>query len=197
MLKRIGAAQFAAPVFGAIACGRRWPFCLILAAMPSQAIPSLFDAVVPAPFGAVGVRIENDAIRELVYLPASHPLQDPQDALSLRAAQQLQAYFSDPDFRFDLPLAPAGTAFQQRVWNVISGIPRGETLTYGAVAKLLRSAPRAVGQACGANWFPMVIPCHRVLAAGGLGGFANSDEADGFHLGVKRWLLAHEQVKGY
>ncbi|MDP5008065.1 MAG: MGMT family protein, partial [Glaciimonas sp.] len=53
---------------------------------------------------------------------------------------------------------------------------------------------RAVGQACGANWFPLVIPCHRVTAAGGLGGFSHHDEADGFHLGVKRWLLAREGV---
>jgi methylated-DNA-[protein]-cysteine S-methyltransferase len=165
--------------------------------MPAKPIPSLFDAVVPAPFGAVGIRIEGDQLKELVYLPSSYPLSAPADALCRRVDEQLQAYFTDPGFRFDLPLAAAGTAFQQRVWQTISGIPRGETLTYGEVAKRLRSAPRAVGQACGANWFPMVIPCHRVLAAGGLGGFSNSDEADGFHLGVKRWLLAHEGVRGY
>lgn len=169
----------------------------MLAAMPAKPIPSLFDAVVPAPFGAVGMRIAGDQLKELVYLPSSYPLAAPTDALCRRVDEQLQAYFADPGFRFDLPLAAAGTAFQQRVWQTISAIPRGETLTYGEVAKHLRSAPRAVGQACGANWFPMVIPCHRVLAAGGLGGFANSDEADGFHLGVKRWLLAHEGVRGY
>lgn len=165
--------------------------------MLAKPIPQLFDAVVPAPFGAVGVRIDGDRLRELVYLPPSYPLREPADALCRRVAEQLEAYFRNPDFRFELPLAAAGTAFQQRVWSVISAIPPGQALTYGEVAKQLRSAPRAVGQACGANWFPMVIPCHRVLAAGGLGGFSNSDDADGFHLGVKRWLLAHEGVKGY
>ena len=77
-------------------------------------------------------------------------------------------------------------------------IPRGEVLTYGQVAKLIRSAPRAVGQACGANWFPVAIPCHRVTAAGGIGGFGGYALHDGgFHHDVKRWLLQHEQVPGY
>ncbi|RDS98677.1 methylated-DNA--[protein]-cysteine S-methyltransferase, partial [Burkholderia contaminans] len=83
--------------------------------------------------------------------------------------------------------------FQHRVWDVISDIPPGTVLTYGQVAKRIGSAPRAVGQACGANYFPLVIPCHRVVAAGGLGGFANHDD-NGYYQKVKRWLLAHEGV---
>jgi methylated-DNA-[protein]-cysteine S-methyltransferase len=70
-------------------------------------------------------------------------------------------------------------------------------LTYGDVARMIQSAPRAVGQACGANWFPLIVPCHRVTAAGGLGGFSNHDDETGFHIGVKRWLLAYEGVEGY
>lgn len=156
-----------------------------------------FSAIVPAPFGAIGVRTEDDRLRELVYLQPSFGEKAPRDALSERTAEQLARYFADPDFRFDLPLCAAGTEFQRRVWDVIAAIPRGGVLTYGEVAKMIRSAPRAVGQACGRNWFPLVIPCHRVTASGGLGGFSNHDEIDGFHLGVKRWLLAHEGVAGY
>jgi methylated-DNA-[protein]-cysteine S-methyltransferase len=132
-----------------------------------------------------------------VYLPRHFEEKAPQDAVADQAARQMARYFKEPDFRFDLPLAPAGTAFQQRVWQVIAAIPRGAVLTYGDVARRLRTAPRAVGQACGANWFPLVIPCHRVTAAGGLGGFSHHDDETGFHLGVKRWLLAHEGVAGY
>jgi len=157
----------------------------------------LFSAIVEAPFGAIGIRAEPGVIRELVYLPRTFSEKAPDDALSERAAQQVQRYLREPDFRFELPLAAVGTAFQRRVWEVISAIPRGDVLTYGQVAKALRSAPRAVGQACGANWFPLVIPCHRVTASGGLGGFSNHDDETGFHLGVKRWLLAHEGVAGY
>lgn len=143
------------------------------------------------------MRTDADAVRELIYLPASFEPMAPSDALAERAARQVERYLREPDFRFDLPLAPAGTEFQRRVWAAISAIPRGEVLTYGQVAKVIRSAPRAVGQACGANWFPLVIPCHRVTATGGLGGFSNQDDANGFHLGVKRWLLTHEGVAAY
>lgn len=157
----------------------------------------LFSAIVAAPFGAIGVRTEPGLIRELVYLPCNMPEKAPTDALAEQAARQVERYLADPDFRFDLPLAQVGTVFQRRVWDVISSIPRGDVLTYGAVAKLIRSAPRAVGQACGANWFPLIIPCHRVTASGGLGGFSNHDDETGFHLGVKRWLLAHEGIEAY
>jgi methylated-DNA-[protein]-cysteine S-methyltransferase len=165
--------------------------------LPMQANSDIFSAICPAPFGAMGVRTDNGLLKELVYLPRHFQEKAPQDAVAEQAAEQLARYFSEPGFRFNLPLAPAGTAFQQRVWQVISDIPQGAVLTYGDVARRLRSAPRAVGQACGANWFPLVIPCHRVTAAGGLGGFANHDDETGFHLGVKRWLLAHEGVAGY
>ncbi|MBI1891088.1 MAG: methylated-DNA--[protein]-cysteine S-methyltransferase [Burkholderiales bacterium] len=158
---------------------------------------SIFSAIVAAPFGAMGIRTEHDRVRELVYLPASYRLKAPTDKIAEQAARQVEKYLVEPDFRFDLPLAKAGTAFQRRVWNAISAIPRGEVLTYGQVAKALKSAPRAVGQACGANWFPLVIPCHRVIASGGLGGFSNHDEETGFHVGVKRWLLAHEGVSRF
>lgn len=155
-----------------------------------------FDAVIAAPFGGIGVRVADGALTELVYVPRSIAPVPPASPIAREAVAQLEAYIADADFRFDLPLARRGTDYQQRVWGVISAIPRGETLTYGQVAKQIRSAPRAVGQACGANWFPLVIPCHRVLAAGGIGGFAHHD-GDGFHLGVKRWLLQHERVAGY
>ncbi|HJV74752.1 MAG TPA: methylated-DNA--[protein]-cysteine S-methyltransferase [Noviherbaspirillum sp.] len=157
----------------------------------------LFSAIVETPFGAIGIRTQPGVIHELVYLPRHFHEKAPEDKLSEQAARQVERYLKEPDFRFDLPLALVGTAFQRRVWGVISSIPRGDVLTYGQVAKMIQSAPRAVGQACGANWFPLVIPCHRVTASGGLGGFSNHDDETGFHVGVKRWLLAHEGVEGY
>ena len=165
--------------------------------MKKQQGSDLFSAIVAAPFGAVGIRSEAGAVRELVYLPPHFAQKEPLDAVSALAAQQLADYFIDPDFVFALPLLPAGSAFQQRVWQAIASISRGSVRTYGQVAKHIGSMPRAVGQACGANWFPLVIPCHRVTAAGGLGGFAHNSDTAGFHLGVKRWLLAHEGVAGY
>lgn len=158
-----------------------------------------FDAVVKAPFGGIGIRIHEGVVGEAVYVPPSIAPRAARHALAQEAAHQIRRYWKDPAFEFDLPLAPRGTAFQQNVWRAISAIPSGATLSYGAIARKLRSGPRAVGGACGANWFSLIVPCHRVLAAGGLGGFghAANDNAGGFHLNIKRWLLAHEGVAGY
>ena len=160
--------------------------------MTTQQGSELFSAIVAAPFGAMGIRTEGERVREMVYLQPRFEEKAPGDAVAELAARQVEQYLLDPDFRFDLPLFETGSAFQKRVWGAISAIPRGSVLTYGRIAKEIGSAPRAVGQACGANWFPLVIPCHRVTAAGGLGGFSNNDDENGFHLSVKRWLLRHE-----
>lgn len=139
-------------------------------------------------------------MRDIVYLPPRPPSDlpaAPTSDLAHEAARQLNAYLSDPDFTFDLPLMRRGTNFQQRVWQAIGAIQRGATRRYGELARDLGSAPRAVGQACAANPLPIVVPCHRVVAAAGglnsgLGGFAHA--RDGFLLDVKRWLLRHEGV---
>ena len=158
---------------------------------------AIFQAIVEAPFGAMGIRSNGVALTEMVYLPQRFSEKAPQDKIAERAVVQVEKYLGDPDFIFDLPLESVGSQFQNRVWQAISSIPRGQVLTYGQIARQIRSAPRAVGQACGANWFPLVVPCHRVTAAGGLGGFSHSDDQNGFYLDVKRWLLAHEGVAPY
>ena len=149
-----------------------------------------FRAVVAAPGFCLGVRNNAEEILSIEFLPPCAEV-SPQDALAAEARHQLLAYLADADFRFSLPLRAQGTAFQRRVWAQIAAIPCHQTRTYGELAVLLGSAPRAVGQACGANPLPLIVPCHRVLAAGGgLGGFAR--HTGGFLLDVKRWLLAHE-----
>ena len=148
------------------------------------------QAVIAAPTFCVGVCCSEAALLEIRYLEpqAESP---PENALAAEAVRQIRAYLADPAQAFDLPLAVSGSAFQRRVWQQIAAIPLYRTRTYGEIAGLLESAPRAVGQACGANPFPLVIPCHRVIAADGrLGGFAR--QRGGFLLDVKRWLLSHE-----
>ncbi len=162
---------------------------------PGNFSPDLFDAVVEAPFGGIGVRVDGEELRELVYLPPEYAPKAARHPLAKEAAAQVQAYLKRADFAFSLPLPEVGTAHQRKVWDAINAIPLGQVLTYGQVARGIGSAPRAVGQACGANWYPLVIPCHRVTASAGIGGFARHD--GGFHQNVKRWLLRHEQVPGY
>lgn len=154
--------------------------------------PERFDAVVAAPGFSLGIRCAGaDWIEGIEFLPAQ-AAQAARTPLAAEAARQLAAWLADPGFAFGLPLKPSGTAFQRRVWQQIATIPCGTTRTYGEVARTLHNAPRAVGQACGANPFPLVVPCHRVVAANGeLGGF--NRQGRGFLVDVKRWLLAHEQ----
>lgn len=148
-----------------------------------------FDAVVSAPFGSMGVRAPGAVVQEIVFLE-SGPAMAARTEAAAAAVRQIGAYLADPRSAFDLPLALRGTPFRRRVWSAIRVISCGRTRTYGQIAADLGSAARAVGQACGDNPLPLVVPCHRVVAANGPGGFAHS--GSGFHQVVKQWLLAHE-----
>jgi methylated-DNA-[protein]-cysteine S-methyltransferase len=149
-----------------------------------------FEAKLRTPFALLGIRAGEGELAEIVFLGRDGEALAPRNRLAERACAQIERYVDDPQYRFDLPLAPLGTPFQRRVWDKIAAIGPGRTRSYGELARELRSAARAVGQACGANPLPLVVPCHRVLAAGGIGGFAH--HKGGFYLSVKRWLLAHE-----
>jgi methylated-DNA-[protein]-cysteine S-methyltransferase len=160
-------------------------------AQDRQPRPEPYTAKLKAPFGVLGLRTDSRAITTLAYLPHAEPALAPRDAVAEKAVRELESYLRDPDFRFSVPLAPGGTPFQQRVWAALGQIPLGHSRTYGEVARLVRSAPRAVGQACGANRIALIIPCHRVVGAmGSLGGFMNAE--NGHPLAIKRWLLQHE-----
>ena len=150
----------------------------------------MFDVTVDFPRMKVAVKTRDGRIAEIRYLPLSAPDIAPRNALAARAAAQLRAYLANPDVPFDLPLAVEGTPFQLSLWQALCKIPRGKTRTYGDLAKELNGEARAVGQACGDNKLPVVIPCHRVVAADGIGGFAHA--TGGYLLEAKRWLLAHE-----
>jgi methylated-DNA-[protein]-cysteine S-methyltransferase len=111
--------------------------------------------------------------------------------LLAKAARQLEAYFAGKLSQFDLPLRPAGSDFERRVWTAMQAIPFGKTRSYGELAADIHSAPRAVGGACGKNPIPIIIPCHRVLAKTGLGGYSGSGG-----LRTKQALLALEGALG-
>jgi len=162
--------------------------------MSQRPSPQSWQAVVAAPGFYLGVHCNDDEITGIHFLEPQAEVA-PRSPLAQEAVRQLRLWLADPGHVFTLPLAPAGTHFRRKVWQQIAAIPPGATRTYGDIAKAVGSAPRAVGGACGANPYPVVVPCHRVVAADkgfndGLGGFAR--ERGGFLLDVKRWLLAHE-----
>jgi len=155
------------------------------------ALQSRVAAAVAAPFGGIEIESDGESITGLRFVPQVRAI-EPAHELAARAAMQLAAYLADPHAIFDLPLKVRGTQFQRQVWQAIAEIPCGATRSYGEIASELQIPARAIGQACGDNRLPVVIPCHRVIGADSLGGFAHSK--GGFELTVKRWLLEHENA---
>jgi methylated-DNA-[protein]-cysteine S-methyltransferase len=150
----------------------------------------VFDVVVEFPKMKVAVATREDRVVEIRFLPPASSSLPPKSLLAERAARQLERYREDPDAKFDLPVMVEGSALQRGVWDAMCSIPRGKTRTYGELARELGADARAIGQACGDNRLPIVIPCHRVVAADGIGGFGHA--TGGYLLEVKRWLLMHE-----
>ena len=148
--------------------------------MPSLAITS--------PVGTLTIEEAGEAIVAIRWADAPAGNGSP---LLTEAAHQLAAYFDGTLHHFDLPLAPGGSPFETRVWSAMQAIPYGETRSYGELAASVGSAPRAVGGACGRNPIPIVIPCHRVLAKAGLGGYSGTGG-----LATKQCLLALEGAFG-
>lgn len=149
-----------------------------------------YQAVIATPYGRLGVCTAGGRLQAIDFLHADALPLTPADQLTREVVRQLRAYERDPCYRFSLALALYGTPFQQRVWRALCAIPPGRTRTYGELARELGSAARAIGGACRANPVPVVVPCHRVVARAGIGGFGGQTE--GPELVRKRWLLAHE-----
>jgi methylated-DNA-[protein]-cysteine S-methyltransferase len=152
---------------------------------------SAYAAKMRTPFAVLGIRTARDTVTGIEFLPLTERAQAPTDRTSERVMREIERYLANPHHRFRVPIAAEGTPFRRRVWDALSEIPVGQSRTYGELARLLHTAPRAVGGACGANCVAVVIPCHRVVGThGSLGGFMGVTEGD--PLSVKRWLLKHE-----
>jgi len=150
----------------------------------------MYDVTVDFPKFKVGVAVRDGVVTQLKYLPLSAPSISPSSELAKRAERQLEGYRGDPNSAFDLPVVIEGTELQKSVWKAMRAIPRGKTRTYGDLARELGADARDIGQCCGDNRLPLVIPCHRIVAADGIGGFAHA--TSGYLLEAKRWLLMHE-----
>lgn len=160
--------------------------CANMMLMKNQA----FDAIIPAPFGAIGVRAEDDFLVGLELLLANQTEKISGDPFVQSVVTQIKQYLNDSNTLLDIPIAVKGTSFQRRVWKAIANVPAGKTVSYGELAETVASGARAVANVCGANQVPLIIPCHRVVAKSGLGGFMRGDERG---LTIKTWLLKHEQ----
>lgn len=134
--------------------------------------------------------MQGGALAAVELRPRARGITRPKTAAARKVASTLTRYFQDPAFEPSLTLNLRGTPFQRRVWRALQRIPSGNTLTYGALARKLGTSARAIGGACRENPLPIVVPCHRVVAAAGAGGFMG--QSRGRALDIKSWLLCHE-----
>ena len=157
----------------------------------SQKLLDKYDARLKVPFATLGIIASDTHLLQVHFLPKDVTAKAPKtNTVAHLASVQLMGYLDNPEFEFDLPLKLAGSKHQLDVWQAMRKIAPGKTQTYGELAASIDSSARAVGTACGQNPVPIVVPCHRVVAANGLGGFMGGRQSD--PLAIKRWLLAHE-----
>ena len=156
----------------------------------SKFAPIYYQAKLATPFAVLGIFTNSEALTGIEFLPLTTPPQAAQSSLAQQACDAVFAYLRDPDYRFNLPIAISGTLHQRKVWQALAALPVGVTCNYADLAKQVGSSPRAVGQACGSNPLPLIIPCHRVVAKNGMGGFMHSTDSSA--LSIKQWLLRHE-----
>lgn len=149
-----------------------------------------YQACIPFAPIVLGIQCTDTALIGIDFLPHDTALLPPTTPFAQRVCEVLQAYLHQPATTFDLPTSTQGTPYQQKVWAEIRRIPAGEVITYAQLAQRIDSGARAVANACGANPLPILTPCHRVIAANGLGGFMRGKLPGA--LNIKRWLLAHE-----
>ncbi len=150
-----------------------------------------FQTIFNAPFGPIRLHADEYGLQQIELFPIPLNVTNRSSAILQQLGQQLTVYFSNAQIQWGISLPTKGTAFQQKVWRYMQAIPVGETRSYGEVAKALNSSAQAVGNACRANPFPIVIPCHRIVSKSGLGGFAG--QVEGNNISVKQWLLDHER----
>ncbi|MEM1243678.1 MAG: methylated-DNA--[protein]-cysteine S-methyltransferase [Pseudomonadota bacterium] len=144
------------------------------------------------PIGKIGFKIEDEKVVE-IHLTASGKTSAPKTPVENIIVATLANYFNQATVEIDLPFELRCTAFQKRVYLQLQKIPAGQTTTYGALAKKLKSHPRAVGQALRANPLPLLFPCHRIIGINGLTGF--SGQTQGRAMAIKQHLLEHEGAK--
>jgi methylated-DNA-[protein]-cysteine S-methyltransferase len=149
------------------------------------------QSVIDTPIGKIGFQTENNFLTAINFLTPSTQIILPQTDFAKKIAKELLTYFSDAKFIFTIPLKPSGTKLQLLTWEMMRKIPAGNTITYGDLAKQCGTHPRVVGNICRRNQIPIIIPCHRIIAAKGFGGFAGKES--GKMLEIKKWLLQHEK----
>jgi len=149
-----------------------------------------YNAVIDLPFGRVAVRADDKGLSLVASVTRATKLKKASHPVAQETCRQLKSYAANPDFRFSVTVNTDGTPFQKKIWRALRSIPGDQTVTYGELAQKLHTSARAVGNACRRNPVPIVVPCHRVVARNGSGGYMGKRRGSAIRL--KNWLLRHE-----
>lgn len=157
-----------------------------------QPLQKKYDCVFSTPIGKLGVVVAAGQVAAVDFLQAQASLQKPKNKAVSKIVSKIQGYFLKPQAKFHLISNSQGTLLQQKIWRLLQKIPVGETITYGELAQKVGTSPRVIGNACRLNPLPVIVPCHRVIAKRGLGGYCG--RVKGKLSKIKRWLLQHEKA---
>ena len=148
------------------------------------------DYCIDSPIGKLGLTVEDNSLTKVNFLSEAFPIKRPNDTNGLKIIYEFEQYFGGHQKKLNIPIKVTGTAFQQKVWDALQQIPFGTTETYGQLAEKLKTSARAIGNACRTNPTPIIVPCHRIVAANSPGGYGGQRYGDS--LQKKSWLLKHE-----
>lgn len=151
---------------------------------------SQYNAVIDLPFGRIAICADDDGLSLVVPVSRATKIKKADHPIAKEACRQLKSYIANSNFNFSVPIKTSGTPFQEKVWQALRKIPADQTVTYGKMAQSLRTSARAIGNACRRNPAPIVVPCHRVVAKNGTGGYMG--QRKGSAVEMKNWLLRHE-----
>ena len=158
---------------------------------PDPVSARTYDAIYRTPVAPLGIKMQGSRLASIDWLPdAELPTLVSSSQSLIGVIRALDQYFVDPESTNTIIYNLTGTPFQQRVWRALQKIPPGKVMSYGQLARQLKTCSQAIGQACRTNPIAILIPCHRVVAAKGLGGYMGKQR----QTRIKKWLLQHEGV---
>ncbi len=153
--------------------------------MPEKPFSIIFDT----PVDTLGIRIDNELVESVAWLPGESEFQTSRNRLANRLKSDILFFLEKGTPLPKTPMHLHGSPFQLKVWQALQKIKMGKVLSYGQLAQKLNTGSRAIGQACRTNPMVLFIPCHRVVSASGIGGYMGNKK----RINIKHWLLEHER----
>jgi methylated-DNA-[protein]-cysteine S-methyltransferase len=150
-----------------------------------------YSSVISTPVANLGMQIDDSSLYGLSWLPKNYPVKISKTGVAREVFIAIQTYIQSGEPLPPVPIQLVGSVFQIKIWKALKDIPMGTVVSYGDLAKQLKTSSRAIGQACRTNPVVLFIPCHRVVSVNGIGGYMGIQKK----INIKKWVLHHEGYK--